>query len=145
MLPTVNSIPQWYTYSLNPSMCLYNSSFCLATNSFPCYRQKWHLCYGSTRCPWRLQGHFHWHFSHDKDASHRFHKAASESLWGETLKSHNNPWDTHRGMRIWPAAKDGDIAVFSSSKAYCRQPLLPATNATSEKLHATTQKSYLFN
>lgn len=76
-----------------------------------------------------------------------FHKASSEVLWGETLKSHNSRWDTRRGMRNWPASKNGDIAALILSKGFCRRSplLLPAPNTTSEKQHATTQKSYLFN
>lgn len=40
------------------------------------------------------------------------------SFWGETLRSHNNPWDDHRGMWIWPPAKHGHIAMFCLSKDY---------------------------
>lgn len=39
-------------------------------------------------------------------------KLHQKAFWGEALKSHNNPWDTHRGMQCWPASKDGDIAVL---------------------------------
>lgn len=73
-------------------------------------------------------------------------KLHSKSLWGETLKSHNNPWDNHRGMQNWPASKYGDIAVCAPRQrpivGLCLflQPMAPQQSYTAPHV-----KSYLFN